>query len=271
MEKESSKTKTESTCSKCLKCFKNLCYKCFGVETNSNDQENSIESTPLNQKQNPKNENEIIILLIGETGAGKTALVNLIANCLENQTLDKGFKIAGKMHPNDKLNYFKKEIFEDIVHTGNETMTKDVEKISFQYKNYNIMLIDSPGICCNMEGNADMEAAKIYDKLLTKEINAIIYVQKANERYLQKSVTATLNMIKRKIEKLNIKVILLNTFYPGSVNFKSDDLVFKCDKVFKIDNQILTMIEGKNFEKIMTKWEKCKRKAFKIIDYIISK
>lgn len=69
-------------------------------------------------------------------------------------------------------------------------MTISLEKFTFSYRNHTIILIDYPGICCSMDNKADLNAVEIYESVMSNELDAIIYVQKANESSLHNSIIA---------------------------------------------------------------------------------
>lgn len=215
---------------------------------------------------------EYKIILMGETGSGKTSLINLIINVLENNTPNDKLKIFESVNQNDTIDtkyYLKTD--EKFKEQGiAQTKTPVFYKIKYN-ENSRLILMDTPGMCMNLEGNPDQIAVDTYTKLLRKNIDVIIYVQKANDSLLDRSILATLNSLATKIKSSNIKIILFYTFYPGNIIFKEESFPFKVAKSFMLDNSFFYNIRKSFSEKSKKSWEKGKKKTHNLLREVIEK
>lgn len=215
----------------------------------------------------PSEPRELTILLMGESGSGKTSLLNLIFYSIEKIPLDDKLKNLRKMSSNDSPGLKYKSNTKETFSQQNLAQTVIPEVFEIGYDVHKLILIDTPGIYLNLEGDPDSKALENYISLMKRQIDIIIYVQKANDLHLSRTTSGTLNALKEKINLFKIKFLLFFTFYPGSIIFQEKLLPFTISKTFNLDNTLFINAE-KYFlkNKITKKWNKSK----KIIDELLA-
>ena len=140
-------------------------------------------------------------VLLGKTGDGKTTIVNALANYMKFRTFAEAFETDEHCLPMKmrvtSIDQFTKET--RIYELGGnsteakqladarvgESVTQDIEIITFQYGDRSVQVIDTPGLSSTQEGPAADEKRMhtIVDFIKDKftHLNAVCIVVKANE------------------------------------------------------------------------------------------
>lgn len=224
------------------------------------------------------------IILLGESGSGKSSLINLLANSIENNNYENikfyvDLEGLYQKELRNNINLHDQGIFLNC--SGSSSCTHDVtitrvydsvSKLTYQF-------FDTPGIDPNIKGEIDSSIVDVYKKLFEflDNVDAILFVQKSDCKTCLDSVFCTIKSLSTYIDKFKCKIHIVYTFYAGSLLFNIESLPF-CKKLiskkqFKIDNMIFYTIFNKDkpsLNKIIKFYEKSKLKADKIMKLIKS-
>jgi len=183
------------------------------------------------------------VLLIGETGVGKSTWINAFANYCSCDSLEDAAKAGGYFpipciftvtHPETQKQIIissddRPLSYEQIVNAG-DSVTQCSNEYVFQIGNTNISLIDTPGLCDTRDAGTsthDTDKRHVDDifKLLSpyQEIHAIFILIKTNANRLSKTFQYTLTEIFKRLDKSACNnVIFIFTNAAGS-NFKTGE------------------------------------------------
>ncbi|OMJ67222.1 hypothetical protein SteCoe_35677 [Stentor coeruleus] len=245
-----------------------------------NEKVNILEN--INQEANFLSLRGKVIMVIGETGTGKSSILNLLGNTLENTDI-KDMKIYFKLK--------KIPILSDEIYTINDKRVKTIHQskiihtnsiriveIKTPLTNNNFTLIDTPGILSETNGSADEQFIEIIKELLNvvKKIDCLIFLEKSNSEACSRSIEETISRLEEVFSKKVSLIVPVFTFYPGSLVFDKDNIPFtkemKSEKTFKINNMIFgythedRVSKAGKLNKIYEKLKKIMEKIMDIVD-----
>lgn len=195
---------------------------------------------------------QITILLIGESGSGKTSMIKSLIYILEG------------VSPYDSPS--KLDIFRPETHKY-----EDISLIIYAYNhlktNTKITFVELPGIESKMdrilEGKMVKHSVEMTKKICPK-LDFVIVTQRGDQYsmncYLSKVLT---DLIESYTDEKAFKILLTLTFYADSLVFELKSLKVKIDGHIKINNCVEVQ---KNREKGMERWKKCAKKLGTIIE-----
>ena len=182
------------------------------------------------------------MLLIGETGVGKSAWINAFANYCSFDTLDQAEEAGGKFPIPSTIQISHEQMdglinissectglipFSQVVAVG-ESITQMPDEYIFQYQNTKIVIIDTPGLLDTKDVGrnthaTDKEHVNDILRLLSayNEIHAICIVLKANETRLSAAFTYVISEILKHLNRTasnNVIFFLTN----AGTRFKSE-------------------------------------------------
>lgn len=225
-------------------------------------------------KANTNSDNVYRILIFGETGSGKSTLINTLTNYLENGTLENLKVSIPTMYLKSTQGYADSEF--DVKNSG-KSQTKQPMEYMFSSNGSKICILDTPGLC-------DTEGLEKDDENLNKIVNAAIKMEKLS------GIVLVINGSNSRLNN-NIKRVLntFNSFFPDSImkniivvftccreetcNFKClDELGIKPHKIIYMNNSAFS-IDPKKFNastNVMTQmeWEQSMSVSKNIIDEI---
>ena len=252
--------------------------KPFSLETNPPEKNANLTQKSLKDKLK---EADSIILVIGETGSGKSTIINTLINSMENHSL-QDLKIVSDIENNFEgaayensyrieldENYTIKNISSKCVHT------KQVEIIRVHFNNKCICFIDTPGIIQMDSKESDNDWAELIENVIgtaIDEINFIFFISKYDQYRLNPSLCASLNLVNSILKKYEIKVITIFTHYAGkNPDHNLNNIPFKSEHTININNNIYSKLQKsiKKREKLEGAWNKINIKAGKIINLLV--
>ncbi|OMJ67223.1 hypothetical protein SteCoe_35678 [Stentor coeruleus] len=223
------------------------------LDQDINDKKSDIKPTIITESNTNKNsqldnikENEITILLIGESGSGKTSMIKSLIYILE-----------------DKLPYNKP--FDDIISNTITYYYEDINSIAYIYNhqksNTKITFVELPGIECKMDKILE-------DKMMNQsvdiviqncpKINFVIVTQRGDQRSMNNYLYKVLMDLKGfYTDEKAFKIILAFTFYADSLVFGIKSFKIDIETSIKVNNCVDVQKDNKKSEK---KWEKCVKK-----------
>ena len=198
------------------------------------------------------------MLLIGQTGVGKSTWINAFANYCSFETLDEAEKAGGKFPISStfeicdpktrKLISISSECSEftpvsQATEVG-ESVTQIPDEYFFQYQDTKIVIIDTPGLLDTRDvgkdtHDTDKEHVNNILKLLSayNEIHAICILLKANETRLSDAFQYVITEILRHLDKGASNNVIFVFTYAASTHFKPDTAQAILDK-FLTDNKL---------------------------------
>ena len=180
------------------------------------------------------------VLLIGETGVGKSTWINAFANyctydSLEDAAYDGGFfPVPSTFRVKDpqtkqQLSISTDESFMQSTKPG-ESVTQNPHEYAFRRNDTAINLIDTPGLLDTRDVGSSTHARDKQHvdnilKLLSayQEIHAIFIVTKANVTRLSEAFQYTLTEIFKHLDKSACNNVVFIFTNAGSSNFKADE------------------------------------------------
>ncbi|OMJ69039.1 hypothetical protein SteCoe_33352 [Stentor coeruleus] len=247
------------------------------------DIKNYIE---INNNQNnlisiKENHLKKVIMIIGETGTGKSSFLNELSNAIENNTIDN-LKVYFKLLNFSDINKEVDVLFNDkikfncqsnIVHTKVSSIIR-----SKSSKNIDFILIDTPGMVCERDGSIDMQFIECIEELFNfiENIDYLVFIEKSDKISCQRSIVKTISEFILRYKNKISKVLPVFSFYPGSLVFDQKNFpfpkemcykeIFKCNNlIFDFSDDEWKQMPEKKSRKIYTKSQK---KMMKIIDLI---
>uniref|UniRef100_A0AC34FEW1 G domain-containing protein n=1 Tax=Panagrolaimus sp. ES5 TaxID=591445 RepID=A0AC34FEW1_9BILA len=143
---------------------------------------------------------EFNLLVLGQTGVGKSTWINSLANNLTYQTFDEALKAKRPICLIPSTFYLPDENFKDIKvsvgpsddneRTGTAFSSTQAPKVySFKYKNATLNVIDVPGIgdCSGVEKDSKNIKAILNTVALFKELHAVCILIKATDNKMNTS------------------------------------------------------------------------------------
>ncbi|CAF3879161.1 unnamed protein product [Adineta steineri] len=209
---------------------------------------------------------EISILLLGQTGVGKSTFINAFANYIVNDTLEEAVNdeiqviIPSSFSYTDQDTFEEKQIaigFEDeyeTFSTEGQSSTQQCRSFVFPIGNRNLRLIDTPGIGDTRGIEQD---SKNFQEILAyiaqyEHLNAVFIMVRPNEERLNILFRFSINELLRHLNidiKDNIMFVFTNarsSFYmPGSTKkllealFNKHRLEYNVEIPFSRDNTFL--------------------------------
>ena len=208
------------------------------------------------------------MLLIGETGSGKTSFLNLICNCGLVQALHVGFA-EGSAH----FRGFNDIKLENAVANKTESKTSDAKLYNVELCGLKMGVVDTPGFGDSRGIEEDKRNVhRIIDALKEEEyLNCICLIINGRQsrmstslRYVLKEVTS---ILPREIVS-NVIVVFTNTADPLDLNFDSNLLKasfgreIENSRMFCIENPYCRLEKAKKQqgklpqEKMVRSWQK---------------
>ena len=166
------------------------------------------------------------LLLIGETGSGKTSFLNLLCNCGTVQSLGAGINQEAL----ERFRNFNDISLENAHSSKMESKTSGAKRYDMQLGNLKVGVIDTPGFGDSRGFDQDEENADKIIEVLKKEdyINCVCLIingrnarMSASLRYVLTEITA---ILPKEILK-NVIVVFTNTSDPLDLNFDPVSLV----------------------------------------------
>lgn len=205
------------------------------------------------------------IMVIGETGTGKSAFLNLLGNTLENTEI-QDIKIYFKLKKITKLSDEILAIYHEKIKTVHQskiiyTNSISIVEIKNPVTNDSYTLIDTPGILTETDGSPDEQFIEIIKELfnVVKKVDCLIFLEKSNTETCSRTTQNTISRLEDDFNKKIGKVVPVFTFYPGSLIFNKDSVPFAKEmqtvKAFKINN----LIFGYSNDDRITKADKLKK------------
>ncbi|CAF3898573.1 unnamed protein product [Rotaria sp. Silwood2] len=197
------------------------------------------KSSTLKVNKNCPPDQEINILLLGQTGVGKTTFINSLANYLANSTFDEAIHdemqviIPTSIHFTDSETFEEKTIYisdkksHEKVNDNGQSCTQQCRSFVFPFGERNLRLIDTPGMGDTRGSQQDNE--NLFEILTYisyyEHLNGICIFLKPNEERLtilfRLFIKQILYYLHASVAE-NITFVLTNarsTFYmPGSSN-----------------------------------------------------
>lgn len=199
-----------------------------------------VPSYSLGLSTNPLSDlssNDAIILLLGDSGSGKSSYLNLIYNCIhEHNTLDS-LKIVA---PSEKWPELSEPLHNPLSHfsvnSENPSFTKEIKFVQLNYpkKDKKFLFIDTPGFCRTNE-NQNSETVNLILSLLQQieRLDYVFYVHRSDHTKFESSLKETLALFQPTFQSLSPKVIAIYTFIGSKLDVKHDSLPFQRDLVQK--------------------------------------
>lgn len=224
---------------------------------------------------------DIKIMFIGSAGSGKSSLINSFANYSYSKDISNFFLISDNEGPSWMPNIFvnsrgRERLASPKAKINNkERVTTSILYYRFKLNNLNLLLIDTPGISESNSGPS-IEDIEFFDNtkrvIKALEIKTIVFLQKATEQALCKSVKSYVENLNLFFltEKIEIKILLALTFYPGSISFNIDELPFKISGKIKLDNGVFNYKDPGKLLKARNLWIKIDKVLFSLVQHFVA-
>lgn len=236
-----------------------------------------LQRLKLKQKQKEKPRQQYNILLFGETGSGKSTLINYLTNFFLGGSLKK-LKIAiPTKHHKATENWAYSE--QDL-HDSSKSKTRDCIDYEFMKGDVCFNFIDTPGLS-DTEGTAkdDEHIVKIMAAAENRgNLSAIIIVINGTVARATVNLRNTLTLLKGSVPDVLLKnlLVVLTNCSKATANFDLKQLEpwkVPKDNVFHMNNSALSMPveEWKNDEDIMDDLVAYWKKSMKAMEGIMKK
>ncbi|CAL4126789.1 unnamed protein product [Meganyctiphanes norvegica] len=195
------------------------------------------------------------LMLIGETGKGKTTLINGILNFVLDINCHNVYRFCVP------VNFAMPDKRDIDIQTEKVTLYKIPYVDGMRY-NKNLLLTDTPGLLdtrgIEYQKQCSEQVKLFLEHSVNKEKLIIGIVAEANLT-LDNSVKNLINLIQEIVQGLsNVKIILIATFAtirdPPMFSLLKQNLNVKVDDQFKINNKIISSKIDINDEKSQQKW-----------------
>ncbi|OMJ70312.1 hypothetical protein SteCoe_31736 [Stentor coeruleus] len=252
------------------------------LNSDSNPEKNRKISEP---KKNDiflqKIEADYTILIIGEEASGKTSLCKLILNVIRNNSIEN--IEFNSLEDSDFISNYENCIMSEkynLPEGGNSSsLTKGlrfyIEKEESSSKK--LLFIDTPGIKITRNSELDVQYLKLINKAFKlKKIDYVLFVQKADCNSFSLSIDTTLRKLAENLKEYDFGIIILLTYYAGTILFKDNILPFNqslIKKQYALNNQIFLIDKQtlqKKSQKYQNSYEISKTKVKKLIKLIIA-
>ena len=200
---------------------------------------------------------ELGILIIGETGTGKSTCINFIYNLILGRDFDDPRDIVvplldGQKKYHVNIEEYKKYNIE--IQENGASQTKNVNLYTAENEKYKVNIWDTPGFqdtenSAEREDNTTKEIVEAFVNTLDKSnanIHAIMIVMKASSNRLSQSLLATMNSIKTMLPA-SVKDNIVGLFtYPSSLtDDQLDYLPTKFEQLLSVNPQGQCDFSGK--------------------------
>ena len=183
------------------------------------------------------------MLLLGETGVGKSTWINAFANYCSFETLDEAERAGGKFPISSTFETTDPQTrtlisissecngFTPISQAAKvgESVTQTPDEYVFQYQNTKIVIIDTPGLLDTRDvvkdtHDTDKEHVNNILRLLSvyNEIHAICILLKANETRISYAFQYVITEILRHLDKNASNNVIFVFTHAASTHFKSE-------------------------------------------------
>ena len=174
---------------------------------------------------------EFKILLIGETGSGKTSFLNLISNYAMIQTL-------GKQVDFDQFRQFNDIKLENAKEHQIESKTSDAKLYKVEFDKMSIGIIDTPGFGDSRGIKEDKEHVKRIITTLKQEesINCVCLVINGRGSRMSATLKCVLSEITAILPRTvlnNVVIVFTNTAHSLDLNFDTSVLTEFCGKIIE--------------------------------------
>lgn len=174
--------------------------------------------------------NDSIILLIGDSGSGKSSYMNLIYNFINNNTsLESLISASPTEKWPDSPDSASTPLAQFHVNSENQSFTKEIRLIQLTNPSTNkkLLFIDTPGFCRSTEApdTATAELILSFIQQITR-IDYVFYVHRSDHTKFESSLKETLSLLHPALESLSPKIIAIYTFAGSKLDVKHDSLPF---------------------------------------------
>ena len=184
-------------------------------------------------------DDDVNLLLLGETGVGKSTLVNSISNYFNYSSFKKARKgtidilIPVCLNINDESKIFGKADDNEL-HEEGKSATQNVKvylfPVKMQNRKFNLRLIDTPGVGDPRgieQDNVHLDNILAYLATL-KKLHGICFVLKSNQTRFTKFVEYCLKQILTRLDKSASQNIIFITTYSKTSGYTAENTKNQC-------------------------------------------
>lgn len=171
-----------------------------------------------------------VILVIGDSGSGKSSYINLIHNFInDNTTLESLRAVTPTEKWPDSSESYSSPLSQFCVANEKPSFTKEIRLIELNYSKNSkkLLLVDTPGFCRSDE-NPDVETANMILSFIQeiKRLDYVFYVHRSDYTKFETSFKETFSLFGQTFQELCPKIIAIYTFAGSKLDVKHDSLPF---------------------------------------------